>query len=193
MSTVIDSSSSFWDAKTKLLHLGLAAGVTIALGTSLVMEGASGPESIAFEIHEWVGLGTLVIVLLHWIWSAVGVNGLGLRHLFPLGAAGRKELSNELLGLGSLQVPPGGPSGRLSGLVHGLGLLAATAMVATGAVIFFAMPENSTTLPPVAEQAKDLHEFFSVFVWVYWAAHVAMALVHEFIKRDGALRNMFRF
>lgn len=182
-----------WDTKTKLLHFGMAVFVTIELFSSLFMEESTGPPPLSFEIHEWSGMAALSIVLAHWAWSAFGAKGVGLNHLFPWGTSGRKQILDELRELISLRMPVSGPEGRLSGLVHGLGLLAVTAIAITGAILFFGMPEDGTKLSPFTEGSKELHEFFSIFVWVYWVGHVAMAVTHEIVGRDGTLRDMFKF
>jgi hypothetical protein len=66
-------ATAYWDNKTKLLHLGLAITVTAQLLSSLFMQPpedghpATGLAGNLFEIHEWMGMNALVIVLTNWI------------------------------------------------------------------------------------------------------------------------------
>lgn len=191
-------TASFWDNKTKLLHLGLALVVTIELFNSLIMQEpkpgrpVTGIGGAMFELHEWAGMAALLIVFAHWVWSIWGVGGSGLRHFLPYKTADRAKIWEELRGLLAFRLPAGGPEGHLSGLVHGLGLLAVTAMVLTGAVLFFGMPEGGGKLTPFADFSEETHEVISTLVWVYWGGHVALAMLHGLLARDGTLRNMFK-
>ena len=91
-------------------------------------------------------MAALSIVLLHWLWSVWGVAHGGVNHLFPRAREDRVRIGQELRGLTSLHLPPGGPEGPLPGFVHGLGLLAVTVMVLTSAVLFLGMPEHGSGL-----------------------------------------------
>lgn len=190
-----DTQHRRWDRATRFLHLGLALTVSLQLLNSLVMEAPepdhplSGLDALLFHSHEWLGMTALAIVLLHWAWSLWGAGGAGVRHLFPWRAAERKEIAQELRGLAALRLPPGGPQGKLSGLMHGLGILAVTGAALTGAVLFLALPENGQ-MNLVTGAVKEAHEFVASFVWIYWAGHVAMGLLHHFLTRDTTLRDM---
>ncbi|MEO5573189.1 MAG: cytochrome b/b6 domain-containing protein [Gammaproteobacteria bacterium] len=191
-------TTSFWDNKTKFLHMGLALVVSLQLFNSLVMQVpkpgrvSSGFGGAMFEFHEWAGMTALVIVLAHWMWSIWGVRGSGIRHLFPFTIADRLKMRQELRDLQKFNLPPSGPAGRLPGLIHGLGLLAVTAIALTGAVLFFGMPEGGGKLPPFADFSKETHEVLSTFVWIYWGGHGALALLHGLVARDGSLYRMFK-
>ncbi len=184
-----------WDRATRFLHLGLALTVSLQLLNSLVMEAPepdhplTGLEALLFHSHEWLGMTTLAVVLLHWAWSLWGAGGVGIRHLFPWQAADRAAITQELRGLLTLRLPAGGPPGKLSGLIHGLGILAVTGAALTGAVLFFALPENGQ-LNLATDAAKEVHEFIATFVWAYWIGHVAMGLLHHFATRDATLSDM---
>ncbi|HKH21723.1 MAG TPA: cytochrome b/b6 domain-containing protein [Gammaproteobacteria bacterium] len=198
MSIEVAAATTFWDRKTKLLHLGLALFVTFELFNSLVMQepestaAQQGFGGIMFEIHEWTGMVALAIVLLHWLWSLWGASEAGVRHLFPWGSAGRSQIGRELRELASLRLPPGGPENRLAGLVHGLGFLAVTGMVLTGVVLFFGIPEGGAELTGATQASEEIHEALSTLVWVYWGGHLAMAVLHELLARDGTLHRMFK-
>lgn len=190
-------TSSFWDNKTILLHLGLALFVTFELFNSLIMgeprpgRVLTGLDGVMFEVHEWAGMAALVIVMAHWAWSLWGMGGCGIRHLFPYRALDWARIGQELRGLLAFRLPPGGPEGRLSGLVHGLGLLAVTAMVLTGAVLLSGLPEDGGRPGFFTNVAEEIHEIFATFVWIYWGGHVALAVLHQVMAKDETLRRMF--
>ncbi len=94
------------------------------------------------EIHEWAGMTTLAVVLVHWLWSILGAGTAGVRHLSPWDSAGCRQIGRGLREFASLRLPPSGPANRLAGLMHGLGFLAVTGVVLTGAVLFFGIPEG---------------------------------------------------
>jgi cytochrome b561 len=189
-------SASTWSRTTRFLHMGLATTVTLQLLLSLVMETPgdgrtpTGLPALLFEFHEFVGLAAFAVVLIHWGWSLCAADG-GIEHLFPLGwAAGRAQIARELRELAQRRLPEGGPRGGLPGLVHGLGLLAVTAMAVTGVVIFALLPEYARP-SATAHGFMEVHSFLASFVWAYWVGHVALALLHQ---RAGhaTLSNMFR-
>ncbi|MDO9372381.1 MAG: cytochrome b/b6 domain-containing protein [Gammaproteobacteria bacterium] len=195
MNTTHSTQHPRWGRTTRFLHMGLALIVSLQLLNSLVMEAPepdhplSGLEALLFHSHAWLGMTALAVVLLHWAWSLWGAGGIGMRHLFPWRAAERTAIAQELRGLLTLRLPPGGPTGKLSGLIHGLGILAVTGAALTGAVLFFALPENGQT-NLVTGAAKEAHELISTFVWTYWIGHVMMGLLHHFVTRDTTLRDM---
>lgn len=186
-----------WDWATRLLHFGLAVTVTLQLFNSLAVEGPgpghplSGFEALMLDIHEWLGMAAFVIVLLHWAWSLWGLGGYGARHLLPWGKDGRAEAATGLRELIKGKLPSGGPKDKLSGVIHGLGMLAVLAIAATGAVLFFFLPENGRPTA-LTDLASELHESTATLVWVYWGGHAGMALLHHFISHDQVLPRMFR-
>lgn len=188
-------SDTRWDRPTRLLHLGLAASVTVQLWISLIMEppGHHGVrtalESGAFEVHEWVGLAALAIVLAHWGWSLSGHAAAGLGHLFPWGPTGRARIRMEFAQLLRLELPAGGPDGGLAGLVHGLGLLTVTFMALSGGVLFILLPETGP-IPSSIHEIGDVHSFMATFVWVYWCGHLAMAVLHRLQGHDTVQRML---
>lgn len=195
MTTQTLNNSSPWDRGTRFLHLGLALTVSLQLLSSLVIRmpkpdrPLTGIDSLVFEIHEWLGISALAIVLLHWGWSLWAADGYGIHHLLPWNRAGQAGMAREISLVKKRQLPPGGPHAKIAGLVHGLGMLAVTAMALSGAALFFWMPENGA-LTPFTRNAKSVHEFLSTLVWIYWGGHVAMGLLHQYAG-DNSLRAMF--
>ncbi len=178
---------TYWNTGTRLLHWGMAVTVSFQLLISLIMEHPkpgrvlTSTQALSFELHEWVGLAAVGVIIAHWVWSALFTrDDSGFRHLFPWDAKGRAKLLMELRQILRFQLPQGGPEGGLAGLVHGLGFLAVSAMAATGAVLFFIYPKNGAETPFVGNVA-DLHSLIANLAWVYWYGHIGMALLHEIL------------
>ncbi len=172
-----------WSLPTRWLHIGLASTVSLQLAISLFMEppdeeSATALARAAFEAHEFAGMTALVIVLLHWAWNFASRAHGGLSHLFPWTGAAWAEVKSDIGLLLKRQLPEGGPRGGLPGLVHGLGFLAVTGMVLTGATLFFIFPETGKPNDTV-EFFAETHEIIANFVWVYWGGHIALALFHK--------------
>lgn len=186
--------SGKWSVQTRWLHIGLAVTVTLQLAISLIMEPPdketrTALARAAFEAHEVVGMSALAIVLMHWFWSIAGRADGGLAHLFPWTGAGWARVKADIGLLMKGRLPKDGPRGGLPGLVHGLGLLAVTGMVITGAVLFFIFPETGKPSDTV-ESVAEVHEFIAIFVWVYWGGHIALALFHKWAGHD-TVKAMF--
>jgi len=190
------NQTSVWDRPTRFLHLGLALTVTIQLLVSLFMvpPGSHHPstflEHAEFLVHEWVGLCALCIVLAHWTWSILSSGSASLGHLFPFSRDGLRRIAVELRGLLSGRLARGGPRRGLPGLVHGLGLVAVSAIAVTGGMLFVMIPENGDP-GALAHHIGDLHSLIATLVWTYWFGHIGMALLHQFAG-DDTLRRMFR-
>lgn len=187
-------ATSNWSIQTRLLHLGLALTVSLQLAVSLIMEppneeSAGELARAAFEVHEVLGMTALVIVLLHWLWSLLARTDGGLARLFPWSAAGLAEVRADVKQLLQARLPQSGPRAGLAGLVHGLGLLAVTGMALSGAVLFFLFPESGEP-SGIVEVFEETHKFIATFVWIYWSAHVGLALLHKWAGHD-TVRAMF--
>ncbi len=187
MERSLTSDGTYWNTGTRLLHGGMALTVSFQLLISLIMESPkpgrvlTSTQALSFELHEWVGLSAVAVIIAHWVWSALLTrDDSGFRHLFPWDAKGRAKLLAELRQIWRFQLPRGGPEGGLAGLVHGLGFLAVSAMAVTGAILFFTYPKNGATTPFVGSVA-DLHSFIANLAWVYWYGHIGMALLHEIL------------
>ncbi len=183
-----------WDLPTRYLHIGLAATVTLQLTISLLMEApdeesASALARAAFEAHEVVGITALLIVLAHWLWTLRNRAEHGLARLFPWRGAAWAEVKSDLRGLLHRQLPQGGPRGGLPGLIHGLGLLAVTGMVATGGLLFILFPESGEPDATV-EFIAGIHEFIATLVWIYWGSHIALGISHS-LAGHRTMQDMF--
>lgn len=187
-------NQSKWSRPTRLLHMGMALTVSLQLGISLLMaapdkENASKFAHTAFEAHEIVGMTALVIILAHWFWSLTNQADGGLARLFPWRGAALAEVKHDLSQIIKGQLPANDARGGLPGLVHGLGFLAVTGMVATGGVLFFIFPETGKPDATV-EFFAGIHEFIAPLVWIYWGSHIALALLHKKMGHT-TLQEMF--
>lgn len=172
-----------WGLPTRWLHSGLAVTVSLQLIISLFMEApdeesATALARAAYQAHEVVGITALLIVLAHWLWSMSNRAEGGLTRLFPWRDAAWAEVKSDVRLLLQRRLPQGGPRGGLPGLIHGLGFLAVTGMVATGGVLFILFPASGEPNATV-EFFAGIHEFIATFVWVYWGSHIAMGLLHS--------------
>jgi cytochrome b561 len=174
--------------------MAMALAVSLQLLLSLVMvppdeEHASTTARFAFEAHQWVGLAAVVVVILHWLWSAISLEEGSLADLFPWSGPGRAAIKEDLAKVRNRELPEGGPRGGLPGLVHGLGFLAVTGMALTGLTLFIIFPESGKPDSTV-ESVADIHSLIANFVWVYWFGHVAMALGHRWAGHPN-VKDMF--
>ena len=148
-----------------------------------------------FEVHEWIGMLVLTLVLLRLGWSLLSQEASWLR-LFPyFSVKGREQLPNELkhevLSMFKAKFAESGQQSPLSGIVHGLGLLLVLALGATGAVMLYGM-EASGQMSGLVHLAKEVHEALGGLLWIYLIAHVGMALLHTLLGHS-VLRRMFCF
>lgn len=175
-----------YDKTTRSLHAGLALGISLQLVLSLVMEHAEPDKpapgalaAAAFEAHENAGMAVLAILVLHWLWQLSGHTLHGLSHLFPwFSAEARAAVAADAKRLIASRLRDAAEVSPLAGAVHGLGILAATAMAATGAVLYFGMAENGSMSDPV-HSVEEFHGFLANFMWAYLIGHVAMGAVHR--------------
>ncbi len=172
---------------TRWLHAGIALGVTAQLGLSLFMEApddkdevmASGLPLQLFEVHEKIGLLLLVLLVLHWTWSLSGHVQGGLGHLFPWFSKDRMtQVITEAREAIGFKLPDPDVSNALAGAVHGLGLLAATAMAATGTVIFFNLSKTGH-MSQLGETSHHIHGIIALLMWAYLIGHFATAVIHK--------------
>lgn len=182
-----------YDRFIRWLHAGIAMAILIQLATSQVM-GFSGRGRIFFEIHRYIGISAAALILLHWLWGLGGHVAGGWRHLFPwFFRTSRRELN---VGLKALPAWLLGKSGNgqdriqdLAGAVHGLGLLAVSAMALTGSILFFGLARNGNGSSFV-ESVKHIHIIMANFVWVYVIGHVVMAFMHQ-LRGERLITRMF--
>ena len=175
-----------YDRLTRWLHAAIALGVTTQLGLSLFMEAPDDKDKVMatglplelFEVHEKVGMTLLVILALHWLWSLSGHVRGGIGHLFPWFSKERMaNVISEAKDALELKITDPAVSTALAGAVHGLGLLVATGMAVSGAVVFFNLSKTGH-ITELGDAFKELHVIAASLVWLYLISHVAMAAIH---------------
>lgn len=176
-----------YDRMTRWLHVGIALGVAAQLGLSLFMEApddqdevlASGLPLQLFEAHENIGMALLALLVLHWLWSLSGHVQEGVGHLFPWFSKERMgKVMTDTKEVLKFKVVDPEVSNALAGAVHGLGLLAATALAASGAVIFFNLSETGH-MTELGKDFHEIHETLGPLMWAYLIGHFAVAVIHK--------------
>lgn len=186
-----ESPAGQWSRPLRTIHLLLAIAVTTQLfiGSFMRSPHTGRPDTFGFMSHEVIGATILVLVVVHWLWSFTHPNE-GLRHLFPWSWSGLRNVFNELWqSVRYLRLRPGGPGNSdLAGFVHGLGLLAITAMVITGGTYFLSRMLGAGH--DILEFIEDVHDTFAVIAWIYWGGHLAATVLHSLL-RQPVWKRMF--
>lgn len=181
---VPENPAGQWSRPLRTIHLLLAAAVTAQLfiGSFMRSPHPGRPDTFGFMSHEVIGAIILVLIIAHWLWTFSHPNE-GLRHLFPWTRRDLSEVVNELWqSLRYQRLPKGGPnSAGLAGFVHGLGLLAVTAMVIIGATYFLVRLAGASH--DTLETIEDVHDVFAVITWIYWGGHLAAAVFHSLLRQ----------
>lgn len=184
--TTPEPSLQRWSRPLRLVHLLLALAVTIQLflGSFMRSPHPGRLDSVGFLAHEILGATILVLVALHWVWSCTHPSE-GLGHLFPWTRAGLRRVIADVQAVAcNWRLPPSGPSARgggLAGFVHGLGLLAITAMAIIGGGFFLARLAGSSWIS--LHLIEDIHDTVAVIVWVYWGGHLAATVLHSVLHQ----------
>jgi cytochrome b561 len=187
-----------YDRLTRLLHAGVAFGITVQMGLSLVMEAPDDKDEVMatglplqlFEAHRYIGMALLAVLILHWLWSVSGHVKGGFGHLFPWFSGERMaKVAAETREILRFKLLDPDADNELAGAVHGLGLLVATAMAATGAVLFFTLsPEGHMAAP--GNTFHKLHGLLSKLMWAYLIGHFAVAVLHKRLGHSN-VKDMF--
>jgi cytochrome b561 len=174
---------------TKLLHAALLLSVLWQLLGSNFIERprAQRPANAWYAWHEIGGLVTLGIVLLFWLWVLVRRRETRFAALFPWFSGARlkavvADLRRHGAELRQLRLPGGEADTPLASAVHGLGLLAALAMGATGAWMY--------TLPLPTGLALNAHKLMANLMWAYVVGHAGLAVLHQWMGHR-VLQRMF--
>jgi cytochrome b561 len=182
---------------TRLLHALLAVAIIHQLAVSQFMTHPrpGRPGDFGVELHTWVGLASFAIVLAFWLWTLLRRREHGFVDLVPWFSAARRgavlaDLRHHLDSLKRLSLPDPGTETPLASAVHGLGLLTATAMAATGTLAWFLSAPDGRIAAP-GRLALEVHEVFANRMWAYLVAHAALAVLHEALGH-GTLRRMVR-
>lgn len=191
-----------YDRVTRLLHIGMAITVVLQLADSEFMRhpkpnpehARTALETGMFEIHEWVGIAALTLVLLRILWGFVGPEKFSWARLFPWRSSeGRARILTQIK-----EEIPGWFKGKIStdednplaGSIHGLGLLTVLGMGATGLTIFLGMGEDGHVNGFIHAVMEFHADVLANLMWAYVIGHVGMAMLHKLLGHD-LVREMF--
>lgn len=183
---MMEPTSTFSPALRRL-HLSVAILVTVELVIGLVMSPRRTPQ--LFLAHQLIGLAIAALVLLHWLWLARSERQQ-FANLFPYRGAGLRMVLLELAQIPRGRMPASGPRPGLAGLIHGLGLLALTAVAGFGTAIYVLIRVGAVR-SNAGETLETLHTVFAWVLIVYWVGHVLLALVHE-ARGDHVIARILR-
>ena len=168
-----------YDRVAILMHWLVAVLIVAAVALGLVMVEIPGltPTKLKyFSWHKWLGVTVLLLAALRLLWR--------LRHGAPraieMPAWQRRmaELVHGLLYLLMFAVP-------LSGYFYSLA--AGVPVVYLGVLPLPVLIDADPVLKPVL---KEVHEVLVYTMLVFVLAHVAAAIKHHWVDRDGLLRRM---
>jgi cytochrome b561 len=179
---------------TRLLHIFLLLIVIHQLVGSQFMERPLPGEDPAwpFQFHAWIGVAGVAAIFLFWLWTLVRHRSeTPVGRLVPwFSAAGYRNvlvdaqrIYQRLTGRRALE--PDNADGAFASAVHGLGLLVASVMAASGAAYFFFFEGTS-----FGGIVLGLHKLFANFMWAYLIGHAGAALLHT-LWGDDILSRMF--
>jgi cytochrome b561 len=77
----------------------------------------------------------------------------------------------------------------LVGAIHGLGLLAVSAMAVSGTILFFGIGPDGA-MSGFVTVVRAGHGYMGNLIWVYFCGHVGMAVLHQW-RGDRLITNMF--
>ena len=186
---------------TRILHAGLATGVSVQLLVSLFMErpGHHGEaltriQAAGFDVHETVGLLVLPLTVAWFAWLFARRRESGPRTLFPwFSTVQRRELFAALRGaLGAAwrrRMPAESDTEVIAPAVHGLGALCALGMAFSGTLVWLGMSEQGQ-LTAWAHDLLEVHETVASLMWAYLIGHTAMAMLHQFNGQSSISRML---
>ncbi len=168
-----------WDKGTRIVHAALAVTVLAELSTGLIVSRATRPQWLL--IHSVLGFLTLLVILVDWMWTWARGD---LSVFFPWNRRGLRLVVQETFALFQGKLPGYGNRVGLSSFVHGIGLLAVSAMAATGLLMGIDIPGGYGLFGHSSAYASftvlaTLHLWLSYFVWAYLGGHLFFAALQE--------------
>lgn len=175
-----------WTLPTRILHGILAAAVLHQLVVSWLMERprpGKNTANLAYEFHEVVGLASLAILGLYWLWVLFRRFDRGAGEILPWFSAPRRRALVEDVGIhlrsaARFRIPDPSGNSPLASAVHGMGLLAASAMALSGALVYAAMAGDGS-LPAAGRLALNFHRVTANLMWAYLIGHAGISVVHQ--------------
>lgn len=181
---------------TRVIHISLALAVVVQLATSLFMshDTNSGREDLLFEVHEYAGLTSLVIIAVFWLVVFFRKKGTPLGLLFPwFSRVRRKALTTSAMRhlklIKARKVPGYEDEDAVASAIHGIGILIISVMTVTG-LLYFVSGKMGAPDGVVATVAITIHAPFSKLVWAYLIGHAGIAVLHA-VRREIPLSVMW--
>lgn len=170
---------------TRILHTALTIAILHQLVVSWFMERPrpGGGGNLGYELHQAIGLASIGILGLFWAWTVVRQREHGLADLLPWFSVQRRravlqDIAKHARSLVQCRLPDPEDETPLASAVHGLGLLAATAMALTGLAVFVMMGQDGALVGP-GRLFLDVHRVAANAMWAYLIGHAALALLHQ--------------
>jgi len=203
---------------TRIIHLFLAVFITLQLAGGELMdvpgagdsqqsasiitpaqahEGvkhAVAEDSLLFEMHEYIGLFLVLLVLARLIWGFMWRGNANWHTMFLwLTVEGRKELADDLrrepLSWLKGKLPEPTERDAIAKTVHGFMILTVTGMALTGLALYFGWNEQGHQ-SMLVDGISEIHETLSGILWTLLGGHVFMALWHQ-MSGHNVLGKMF--
>ncbi len=140
-------------------------------------------EEGLFEVHEWLGLSIVGLLLLRWMLAATATAGGNWRILFPwLSREGQAELVNDVRTEPKMwlkgELPAPSEHDAIAKTVHGGMILTATGLALTGLALYFGWNEHGKQTELI-DMVGEVHESLTGLMWTLLGGHVLMALLHQ--------------
>lgn len=170
-----------WGSVARALHWGTGALILGMFAYGLWMSEFPAREDRAYHyaIHASVGISLLALMVARLIWRAVNPTPI------PPSGAARWEITAARLGHVGLYV-------LVFGTLFAGWFLAGSGRATLDYALFgiIPMPNMLGTGSPYHEFLEEAHELLAYAMIALVAVHVAAAIWHERVKRDGVLARM---
>ena len=165
------------------VHWGVAICVIGSIISSLFVDTSDPSSDLSIIIHVRIGYGVAFFLLCQWFLLSLKRYHYVREHVFPYHLEGRKCIAADLRLLMQGKLPPTGCRSGASGLVEGLGILLMTWMALTGLIFHFGAvyDVDQTSLMLLT---RNIHNFFSYFVWAFVIGHGGMAIFHRILDKE---------
>ena len=173
-----------WDLGVRVFHWSL-----LVLLTGSWLTGTS--EDDWMEVHQWLGISVLALVLSRVVWGFVGSETARFGHFIR----GRRAVVTYLRGFFSFRVEHNrvghNPAGGWSVLLL-LGLLVAQAVTGlfSNDDVLFDGPLSGWAGKGLSDVITGVHYFLFNVLWVAIVVHIVGALAHLVFKRDNLITPM---
>ncbi|MEC9196718.1 MAG: cytochrome b/b6 domain-containing protein [Pseudomonadota bacterium] len=196
MTTTHTTSVPRHSGLTRLAHGALALAIITQLASSqfMIPEEPGKVANSAFEVHEYGGLAAFAFMLVFWLALTTRQFGTAPATLFPWFSGDRlsalwADTKSHAASIMRLKVPPYEPASALAGAIHGLGLIIATLMAASGTLYYFVNAGDPDGGGLVA-LAMNVHRTFGNLAWAYLILHATTGVIYHYAS-DMSLRDMW--